>query len=341
MFDHVLQRTNSKKAARLRKSADGMQKQIDAKRNPPISEQRITARRARITAHMEKEADHIEEIQFKLYTLADLHEKGGVPAGLENVNSGTDIKRLMSYRELPGPVLSHWGPQRITEREKELRAFTKMGITSNACFNQTWDDLKALGNVEKTPEQIQAERITTMERDLIGQKIPGYFPTPKELVSKMIFAANLRQHGLTILEPSAGKGDVADEIRRLYPNLNLNVVEWDYSLREILKAKGHNVVGTDFLKHDEYYDRIIMNPPFEKGQDIDHVRHAYNLLNPSGAIVSIMSEGTFCRQDKKATTFRKWLSLVEGTSKKLEQGIFQASERPTGVASRIVVIKES
>jgi len=49
-------------------------------------------------------------------------------------------------------------------------------------------------------------------------------------------------------------------------------------LRKILEVKGFNVVGNDFLEHKKSYDRIVMNPPFENFQDIDHVRHAYDLL---------------------------------------------------------------
>ena len=35
------------------------------------------------------------------------------------------------------------------------------------------------------------------------------------------------------------------------------------------------------------YDRIIMNPPFSDGRDIQHVQHAYNLLRPGGRIGAI------------------------------------------------------
>jgi 16S rRNA G1207 methylase RsmC len=55
------------------------------------------------------------------------------------------------------------------------------------------------------------------------------------------------------------------------------------------------------------YDRIVMNPPFENGQDIAHVEHAYELLSPGGRLVTVMSEGPFFRQDKNAASFRNWL----------------------------------
>ena len=61
-----------------------------------------------------------------------------------------------------------------------------------------------------------------------------------------------------------------------------------------------------------------MNPPFSNRRDIEHVRHAYELLKPGGRIVAIMGEGSFFGSDKKATEFREWLDSLNGTSEKLE-----------------------
>ena len=76
------------------------------------------------------------------------------------------------------------------------------------------------------------------------------------------------------------------------------------TLVDILRAKGYrNVVPGDFMKYLDYvgpehnnaiYDRILMNPPFEHGQDVDHVEHAFNLLKPGG---------TACRYHWRALFF--------------------------------------
>ncbi len=88
------------------------------------------------------------------------------------------------------------------------------------------------------------------------------------------------------------------------------------------------------------YDRIVMNPPFSDGRDIDHVRHAFSLLKPGGRIVAIMGEGAFYRSDAKAAAFREWLETVEGTSEKLDEGTFLDPSLPvtTGVHARMVVV---
>ena len=95
-----------------------------------------------------------------------------------------------------------------------------------------------------------------------------------------------------------------------------------------LKAKGYEVVGKDFMKdvsEGKSYDRIVMNPPFSKRQDTEHVRRAYDLLKPGGRLVAIVSEGSFFGKDKKASEFRDWLEEVGGTSEKLAEGFIQRS----------------
>ncbi len=187
---------------------------------------------------------------------------------------------------------------------------------------------------------IEAEKqraIKEKERQLANAKIEGFFPTPKAIVEKMLDEAAIKP-GEKVLEPSAGKGNIADAIKESHPDNALDVVEWNASLNELLTEKGHNVVGVDFLQHSGEYDKIVMNPPFEKGQDIDHIRHAYSLLNDGGRVVCIMSEGPFFRNDKKATEFRNWLDSLGGVSEKLPEGAFKSSERSTGVNTRLVVI---
>src|SRR3546814_16038496 len=52
------------------------------------------------------------------------------------------------------------------------------------------------------------------------------------------------------------------------------------------------------------FDRIIMNPPFDRGRDIDHVNHAIEFLAPGGILVAIMSAGPECKSDATAAAFR-------------------------------------
>ncbi len=70
-----------------------------------------------------------------------------------------------------------------------------------------------------------------------------------------------------------------------------------------------------------------MNPPFENGQEIDHVRHAFSLLAPGGRLVSVMSEGPFFRSDSKAIAFRAWLDEVGAETESLPENAFVEVKR--------------
>jgi hypothetical protein len=182
------------------------------------------------------------------------------------------------------------------------------------------------------------------ERELVGQDLPGFFPTPPAIVERMLAAAALERHH-RILEPSVGKGDIADAIRRELPGAQLTVVELNLALADVLSAKGFEPIFEDFLqfRRGEKFDRILMNPPFERGVDIDHVLHAYRQLARDGRLIAIMSEGTFSRSDQRAEYFRTWLNQVGGTSEALPDDAFAGRDafRQTSVRTRMVVIHKS
>jgi len=73
---------------------------------------------------------------------------------------------------------------------------------------------------------------------------------------------------------------------------------------------------------------------------MDHVQHAYDLLEPGGKMVAIMSEGPFFRSHKKDKKFRDWLDDVGGEAEKLAPGSFKSSFNPTNVSTRMVVIEK-
>ncbi len=142
----------------------------------------------------------------------------------------------------------------------------------------------------------------------------GYFPTPIDLVDKMIIAAELTPD-MIILEPSAGQGAIAERVARIVGYNNVHCFELLPDNCEALMKYGFmKTECCDFLAVEPkpLYDRVIMNPPLSKQQDIDHVLHALKCLKPSGRLVGIMSSGITFRQNRKTTNF---LSLINGRSK--------------------------
>lgn len=209
------------------------------------------------------------------------------------------------------------------------------GITA-ATFEAAQADLLALCAPVPTLTTAQ-QQIRELERSLIGTQIPGYFPTPRPVVEQMIAAAALAP-GMRVLEPSAGSGHIADAIREAAP-VKLEVIEQHTTLQRILELKGYTVIGADFLRHQQAsYDCILMNPPFERGQDMQHIQHAYRLLKPGGRLIAIVSEGAFFRNYQQERAFRAWLDDVDGQADPLPAGSFYSSDRPTGVNTRLVII---
>lgn len=195
---------------------------------------------------------------------------------------------------------------------------------------------------EYLPHRGQArgdDPVRVAERELIGKDLPGFFPTPRSVIDRMLELAQIECHH-RVLEPSCGKGDILDAIKDDHPDIQPHAIEKNYTLSDVLAAKGHAVEFGDFLEHRGMYDRIVMNPPFENGQDIDHVRHAYSLLQPGGLVVAVMSTGPFFREDTKAKSFRTWLEDVDAAVEWLPDDAFKGREafRQTGVRTRLVTI---
>ncbi|MBW6121596.1 PLxRFG domain-containing protein [Pseudomonas aeruginosa] len=290
-----------------------------------------------------------------------------------------------------------WALESAHEKRKRLES---MGILTGSEYRSALREFAALREAPAEPDKIKQ-----MERAMIGRRNDGldFFPTSDAVVESMLDAAEIGE-GMSVLEPSAGMGHIADAIRD-QAGVDPDVIELSGERRELLEAKGYRVVGSDFmdvqprssytfgdvfrapdgslgvmrgqgglgsnrvrfqpldesgmpddrrsqymdrddlvgLEHrgaDSGYDRIVMNPPFSKGRDIQHVQHAYSLLKPGGRLVAIMGEGAFFQSNKAAENFRAWLDGLGATSERLPEGSFMDPALPvnTGVNARMVVI---
>ena len=81
------------------------------------------------------------------------------------------------------------------------------------------------------------------------------------------------------------------------------------------------------------FDRVVMNPPFEKAQDVAHVRHAFQFLKPGGVLAAIVSAGVTFRTDAVYSDFREWFEELGGILHELPAGSFTGADafRQTGV----------
>ncbi len=290
-------------------------------------------------------------------------------------------------------------PWQFETANDRLKALARMGIETAPEFRTALREF--IGLQERAQE---ADRVKMLERAMVGRAKDGldFFPTPESIADEMVETADI-QPGMRVLEPSGGMGHIADRIRKT--GAEPDVIELAPARRELLQAKGYELVGSDFMEftaplergftfgdlmrapdgtmgilrgkggmgsdrvqlvadnpEGEFlgyynfsdlegverrgsisgYDRILMNPPFSDRRDAEHVKHAYDLLNPGGRLVAIMGEGVFFGQDKKAQDFREWLEKVGGTDEKLAEGTFMDPTLPvnTGVNARMVVIEK-
>lgn len=158
-----------------------------------------------------------------------------------------------------------------------------------------------------------------------------FFPTPRELAERMVDIADI-QHGESCLEPSAGVGNIA----QFMPGCDC--IELNPKNREILIKEGFNVISEDFItfEPEKDYDVIVMNPPFCKQQDIEHVTKAIHLAKR--CVVAVMSASVLWRTDNKTTAFRELVEKYGGTIEALPENAFK--ESGTTVNTCLVIVNK-
>lgn len=170
-----------------------------------------------------------------------------------------------------------------------------------------------------------------------------FFPTPRAVAEQMCQMAEL-DSTCVVLEPSCGKGDLADVVFEAGVK-ELVGLELNREMEKHLTGKSYvTFVGVDFLELvqaddiDHEWSRIVMNPPFTKQQDIDHILAAYDILSPGGILVSVVSEAPFFWSNKKAIAFREFLDSHGAEMVKLDEGAFK--ESGTMVRTRIIKLEK-
>jgi len=189
-------------------------------------------------------------------------------------------------------------------------------------------EIEFLGGKWKTNKKgFVFDRVVTIESLLENKETKKdlqFFATPKEISERLIYLADLKKNQ-TVLEPSAGRGAIVEEIIKK-TNTTVDCYEISEVNREYLSMYNINLLGNDFLESDEKkYSRIIANPPFSKNQDIDHIKRMYGKLKDGGKLVSVASLHWKMSTNKKETEFREFLNLVKAEVIELEENDFKES----------------
>ena len=299
----------------------------DCKR--PLS-QNWTPKRGRELNSRQREGRHLERTQKALLALAELHSAGELPGSLASFRTKAAIYKALG--------LEHKRSESDCYEIIELSTFHDKSPEAIALQNLIAEDpVKAL---ERQREQELQSKIDKLR---LG-KVPGFFPTPETLANRMVEIAEI-ETGDKCLEPSAGIGTIADIIKtKLNGTGHVCCVEQLFSMAEICQLKGHETTTSDFMewkRNDTQFDKIIMNPPFEKQQDAKHICRAFEMLAPGGRLVALCGANALNRDNK---TGREFQALVNeyGTHNEQIDGAFRGADsfKQTNVSVLLIVLEK-
>lgn len=176
-----------------------------------------------------------------------------------------------------------------------------------------------------------------------------FFPTSREVAEMACHRLGMGDSWKRTLEPSAGEGDLFAPLVDWHgmpdwrpPRDELFLVELDPRRCASLREKGfeQHLYRGDFLSLDprnfRAFDRILMNPPFERGSDVKHITHALSFLAPGGRLVAIASAGLKFRDDKATSALREQIEAWGGAIDELPAGSFEHAG--TKVSTCLVVV---
>ena len=165
------------------------------------------------------------------------------------------------------------------------------------------------------------------------------YPTPPEVAALMLDPLDLR--GRTVLEPSAGSGNL---VRECLASGAAEVLwcETEPQLRDMLTSlPGGYFLGHDFLQvqaHQvSHIDLIAMNPPFSA--DEAHILHAWEIAPPGCEIVALANWNTVSGYYRGLQLALAKLIEAYGSVEGLGE-CFADAERPTRVSVGLVRLRK-
>ena len=228
-----------------------------------------------------------------------------------------DAKRELSYGPHAYEAFSHYFRAKIFKNGNLHLYFRRDDLVTevNKVLAEYYGEVLAAGADAAAPEA--AEKNSTKPRtDLAHAHNFDYFPTSSSVSDRILSHGGISsiEQGKTVLEPSAGDGAlVKAAIEAGALPCDIIAIEIQGDKAETMRSMGlGSVLQKDFLhvSPDDIgqFDIVLMNPPFSKGRDCDHVLHAMEFVKPGGTLVAIMSAGVEYRSDKRTKALRKKVS---------------------------------
>lgn len=141
----------------------------------------------------------------------------------------------------------------------------------------------------------------------------GAFNTSDDLAKRVCDWADIGT-GCSVLEPSAGTGQLAKAARELGGAVTCMELQEGLA-HELAHVHRFRTFRGDFLKAAPRdlgeFDLVLMNPPFDRGRDCDHVRHAWQFVKPGGRLVAIMAARAEHGEDKRHKALHRLIEQAE------------------------------
>jgi predicted RNA methylase len=165
------------------------------------------------------------------------------------------------------------------------------------------------------------------------------FDTPHALARQMARKAEISELD-HVLEPSAGAGNLLLAVGPEHPWITAIEVDPKRCAQLRKLAPRATVTEADFLLMGALpcWDVALMNPPFSNGQDIRHVRHAWEFLRAGGRLVAITSPHWTFAQDRASAAFGAWIEEIRADVSEIPAGTFQ--EAGTNIRSQLIYARK-
>lgn len=213
-----------------------------------------------------------------------------------------------------------------------------------------WNKKAGAHLFDRDPREVLGLAVETGEAVNLRTKLQAFY-TPAPLADRVAAAAKLK-HGVRVLEPSVGTGALVLAAARVAA-LRFDVVDIDEAMPERMGAIRAKIEDSgcehltvrlgDFLTFgvEAVFDAVLMNPPFQGGQDMAHVTHAWSFLKPGGVLVAIMGAGPSGFRDastKAAVAFRALVASAKSSEvTEIPRGTFE----DTDVATVMLVLRKA
>lgn len=166
-----------------------------------------------------------------------------------------------------------------------------------------------------------------------------FYPTPDSVINTMLLGEDIL--GKTILEPSAGSGNIVKWLKKNGAG-EVIACEKEKYLQKLLVGEC-NLLAEDFLsvkaEQISHIDYIVMNPPFSNG--VKHIKHAFDIAPAGCTIITLCNTSNLENSYSSERQELRELIALYGCSENLGT-VFGKSERRTDVqVSLIKLYKEA